>query len=155
MRVLLIEDSTRLQTAITRALSHSGYAADVAGNGQDGLLLATSNDYDVIILDLMLPDDDGLSLTASFPTITSAPIIICSARHGQIDRVLGLKLGAADFVAKPFELADLEARIEAVLRQSRRQDEQPGDELQLWRQGHRTKPRLCRDRRSASPSHSD
>ena len=64
----------------------------------------------------MLPDADGLFLTTSFRALTGAPIVICSARQGQLDRVLTLKLGAADFVAKPFELDELEARVEAVLR---------------------------------------
>ena len=64
---------------------------------------------------LMLPDMDGLVLTMTLKAITVAPIIICSARRGQVDRVLGLRLGAADFVAKPFDLDDLQARIEAVV----------------------------------------
>ena len=105
----------------------------------------------------MLPDDDGLFLTTSLRTLTSAPIVICSARHGQIDRVLGLKLGAADFVAKPFELDDLEARVKAVLRRSRQPDDEapPRDEIQLRRHGHRTKARVRRARRTASAPESD
>jgi DNA-binding response OmpR family regulator len=63
----------------------------------------------------MLPDTDGFVLTTTLKAMTDAPIIICSARHGQVDRVLGLRLGAVDFVAKPFDLDDLQARIEAVV----------------------------------------
>src|SRR5438094_690665 len=80
---------------------------------------------DLILLDLMLPDTDGLVLTTALKALTSAPIIICSARTEQVDRVLGLKLGADDFVAKPFDLDELEARIEAVLRRASRGREVP------------------------------
>jgi DNA-binding response OmpR family regulator len=77
------------------------------------------------LLDLMLPDTDGLVLTTALKQLTNAPIIICSARQEQVDRVLGLKLGADDFVAKPFDLDELEARIEAVLRRASRVREAP------------------------------
>lgn len=70
---------------------------------------------DLIILDLMLPDMDGLVLTTSLKSMIDAPIVICSARHGQVDRTLALRLGAADFVAKPFDIDDLPARIAAVM----------------------------------------
>src|SRR5207245_2828824 len=80
---------------------------------------------DLIMLDLMLPDTDGLVLTTALKTLTNAPIIICSARHQQVDRVLGLKLGADDFIAKPFDLDELEARIQAVLRRASRVRETP------------------------------
>jgi DNA-binding response OmpR family regulator len=71
-------------------------------------------------MDLVLPDADGLLLTASFREATTAPILICSGRDRQVDRVLGLKLGATDFVGKPFDLDELEARIEAILRRTNR-----------------------------------
>jgi DNA-binding response OmpR family regulator len=74
----------------------------------------------------MLPDTDGLILTTALKTLTNAPIITCIARHEQVDRVLGLKLGADDLIAKPFEVDELEARIEAVLRRASRVREMPG-----------------------------
>jgi DNA-binding response OmpR family regulator len=88
--------------------------------------------------------------------LTSAPIVICSARQGHIDRALGVKVGAADFGAKPFELDDLEARVAAVLRASRQPDQPPPtDEIQVWPHGHRTKPRMRRDLRSAGTPDSE
>ena len=141
---------------LAKALEASGYRVLIASTGAAARALFGEVQPDLIILDLMLPDTDGLSLITSFRTLTSAPIIICSARHGQIDRVLGLKLGAAEFVAKPFELDDLEATVETVLRRSRQPDEPtPRDEIQVWRRGDRTKARVRRDRRSASAPDSD
>jgi DNA-binding response OmpR family regulator len=120
--VAVVEDDPDMRRTLSRALGASGYLVLTASTGAEAVALLGEVQPDVIILDLMLPDTDGLILTTSFRALTSAPIIICSAREGQIDRVLGSKLGAADFVAKPFELADLEARIEAVLRRSRPRD---------------------------------
>jgi len=95
----------------------------VAGTGAEARALLQEVQPDLIILDLMLPDTDGLVLTTSFKALTDSAILICSARQEQVDRVLGLKLGAADFVAKPFDLDELEARIEAILRRVARSRE--------------------------------
>jgi DNA-binding response OmpR family regulator len=117
MRVLLIEDSTRLRTAIRRALHHSGYAADVAGNGEDGLWLATSNDYDVIILDLMLPVLDGLTLLRRLRAAERGThVLVLTAKDTVNDRVQGLESGADDYLVKPFALEELLARVQALCR---------------------------------------
>ena len=119
MRVLLIEDSVRLQTAISRALRHSGYAVDVTGNGEDGLWLATSNDYDVIILDLLLPVLDGLTLLRRLrATERGTHVLILTARDTVNDRVVGLEAGADDYLVKPFALEELLARVQALCRRS-------------------------------------
>jgi two-component system, OmpR family, response regulator len=119
MRVLLIEDSTRLQTAIRRALHHSGYAADVAGNGEDGLWLATSNDYDVIILDLMLPALDGLTLLRRLRAAERGThVLVLTAKDTVNDRVRGLEAGADDYLVKPFALEELLARVQALCRRA-------------------------------------
>jgi DNA-binding response OmpR family regulator len=120
--IVVVEDDPDMSRTLSRALEARGYLVLTASTGADALALFGEVQPDLIILDLMLPDADGLFLTTSFRTLTSAPIIICSARQGQIDRVLGSKLGAADFIAKPFELTDLEARVEAVLHRSRPRD---------------------------------
>jgi DNA-binding response OmpR family regulator len=117
--IFVVEDDPDVSRTLSKALEASGYVVFSASTGVDALALFNEVEPDLIILDLMLPDADGLFLATSFRTMTRAPIVICSARQGQIDRVLGSRLGAADFVAKPFELDDLEARIEAVLRRSR------------------------------------
>src|SRR5579859_6838087 len=116
--ILRVEDDPEMARSLSKALASSGYGVTIAGSGSEARSLITRVRPDLLILDLGLPDTDGLVLTNAFKTLTNAPIIICSARHEQVDKVLGLKLGADDFVAKPFELEELEARIQAVLRRA-------------------------------------
>jgi DNA-binding response OmpR family regulator len=123
--ILLVEDDPATARSLSKALESSGYRVTNAGTGSEARSVIEQVRPDLILLDLMLPDADGLVLTTAFKTLTTAPIIICSARQEQVDRVLGLKLGADDFVAKPFELEELEARIEAVLRRASRVREVP------------------------------
>jgi DNA-binding response OmpR family regulator len=123
--ILLVEDDADTARALSRALEGSGYRVTAVDTGSEAKALIEHVHPDLILLDLMLPDTDGLVLTTALKALTSAPIIICSARTEQVDRVLGLKLGADDFVAKPFDLDELEARIEAVLRRAARSRETP------------------------------
>ena len=123
--ILLVEDDPEMARSLSRALERSGYRVALAGTGSEARLLIEQVHPDLILLDLMLPDTDGLVLTTAFKTLTNAPIIICSARQEQVDRVLGLRLGADDFIAKPFELEELEARVEVVLRRASRVREVP------------------------------
>jgi DNA-binding response OmpR family regulator len=118
--ILLVEDDLDTSRSLTKALESSGYRVTAVDTGTEARSIVEHVRPDLILLDLMLPDTDGLVLTTALKTLTRAPIIICSARQEQVDRVLGLKLGADDFVAKPFDLDELEARIEAVLRRASR-----------------------------------
>ena len=118
--ILLVEDDLDTSRSLTKALESSGYRVTAVDTGSEARSIVEHIRPDLILLDLMLPDTDGLVLTTALKTLTRAPIIICSARQQQVDRVLGLKLGADDFVAKPFDLDELEARIEAVLRRASR-----------------------------------
>src|SRR3977135_4269572 len=118
--ILLVEDDPDTARSLTRALESSGYRVTAVDTGNEARSIIERGRPGLILLDLMLPDTDGLVLTTALKTLTNAPIIICSARQEQVDRVLGLKLGADDFVAKPSDLADIEARIEAVLRRASR-----------------------------------
>jgi DNA-binding response OmpR family regulator len=118
--ILLVEDDPDTARSLTKALETSGYRVTPVDTGAEARSILEHVRPDLILLDLMLPDTDGLVLTTALKTLTRAPIIICSARQEQVDRVLGLKLGADDFVAKPFDLDELEARIEAVLRRASR-----------------------------------
>jgi DNA-binding response OmpR family regulator len=118
--ILLVEDDPDTARPLTRALESSGYRVTAVDTGNEARSIIDHLRPDLILLDLMLPDTDGLVLTTALKQLTNAPIIICSARQQQVDRVLGLKLGADDFVAKPFDLDELEARIEAVLRRASR-----------------------------------
>jgi DNA-binding response OmpR family regulator len=155
--IFVVEDDAVMSGTLSKALEASGFRVLIASTGADARALFGEAKPDLIILDLMLPDDDGLRLTTSLRTLTSAPIVICSGRQGQIDRALALKLGAADFVAKPFELDELEACVKAVLRRSRPPDDEapPRDEIQLWRHGHRTKTAVRRAQRTAGAPESD
>jgi|ERR1043166_106465 DNA-binding response OmpR family regulator len=117
MRVLLIEDSTRLQTSVGRGLRKAGYAVDVIGDGEEGLGLAESNEYDVIILDLMLPRLDGLSILRRLRAKERAThVLILTAKDTVDDRVRGLQSGADDYLVKPFALEELLARVQALCR---------------------------------------
>jgi len=119
MKVLLVEDSARLQMSVGRALRKAGYALDVTDNGEDGLWQAEANDYDVIVLDIMLPKLDGLSLLRQLrQNGKGTHVLLLTARDTVEDRVQGLKLGADDYLVKPFALEELLARVEALCRRA-------------------------------------
>jgi DNA-binding response OmpR family regulator len=113
--IMVVEDDAVVGRTLATALEFVGYRVRVAATGRAACALQPRIRPDVIILDLMLPDMDGLALTSTLKAVTDAPIIICSARHGEVDRALGFRLGASDFVAKPFDLDDFQARIEALI----------------------------------------
>jgi CheY-like chemotaxis protein len=113
--IIVVEDDVEAARILANALEFARYRVHIAATGGAACALLSRIRPDLIILDLMLPDMDGLALTTTLKAITDTPIIICSARHGQVDRVLGLRLGAADFIAKPFDLDDFQARIELVM----------------------------------------
>jgi two-component system alkaline phosphatase synthesis response regulator PhoP len=123
--ILLVEDDVDTARSLSKALESSGYRVTAVDSGARARSMVSNVRPDLILLDLMLPDTDGLVLTTTLKNLTSAPIIICSARDGHADRVLGLKLGADDFVAKPYDLDELQARIEAVLRRATRVRQPP------------------------------
>jgi DNA-binding response OmpR family regulator len=117
MRLLLVEDSLRLQRSLGTGLRRAGYALDLAGDGQTGLRLAQDAPYDVVILDLMLPGQDGLSVLQRLREgDIDVRVLILTALDSVDDRVRGLRAGADDFLSKPFAFAELLARIEALVR---------------------------------------
>lgn len=119
MRLLLIEDSARLRAVLERGLRKAGYAVDAAQNGREGLWLATENEYDVIVLDLMLPEIDGLTvLRALREQGKTTHVLVLSAKDMVEDRILGLRQGADDYMVKPFSFDELCARLEALVRRS-------------------------------------
>lgn len=119
MRVLLIEDSKRLHTYIAKGLRQHGFAVDIAADGEEGLFQAESGDHDIIILDLMLPKMDGLSLLRNLRSQgINTHVLILTAKDTVDDRVQGLDDGADDYLTKPFALKELLARIQALLRRS-------------------------------------
>jgi heavy metal response regulator len=117
MRILLVEDERRIADFIARGLEGSGYSVDIAENGQEGLTKTSEAAYDLIILDLMLPDMDGLALLEKIRNRkVSQPVLVLSARGSLDDRVRGLDVGADDYLVKPFAFLELLARIRALLR---------------------------------------
>ena len=119
-RVLIVEDEAGLRLTLTDRLGSEGYSVETAVDGEAGLARATSGGYDLIVLDVMLPRMNGFDVCREVRQRgVTTPILMLTARGQVIDRVLGLKLGADDYVTKPFEMAELLARIEALLRRSR------------------------------------
>ncbi len=117
MRILYIEDNEKLVLNTSASLRDAGFAVDVVHTAEDALHSAKSFAYDAIILDLGLPDQDGFQVLPELKTITpQTPIIICTARDALDDRITGLNKGSDDYLVKPFAIAELEARIRAVLR---------------------------------------
>src|SRR5947209_20189978 len=109
-RVLVIEDDRRIAAFLDRALTHEGYAAKIAADGGAGLAAAVRDTPDLIILDLMLPDLDGLEVARALRAESRAPILMLTARDAVADRVRGLDAGADDYLVKPFALEELLAR---------------------------------------------
>jgi DNA-binding response OmpR family regulator len=119
MRVLVVEDSVRLRRSIETALVKSGYAVDATGDGRDGLALAESTAYDAIVLDIMLPGLDGLSLLQRLRARGQPThILLLTAKDTVQDRVRGLDAGADDYLVKPFALEELLARVAALCRRT-------------------------------------
>ena len=120
MRILLVEDDRKAATLLTRGLQEEGFVVDVASTGEDGEEKATVNEYDLLVLDWLLPGKDGLAVCHALRDAgNSIPILILTARDAVTDRVSGLRTGADDYLTKPFAFDELLARIRALLRRSR------------------------------------
>ena len=117
MRVLVVEDEVRQAAALKRGLEAEGFAVDVAGNGTDGLWLATEQSYDVIVLDVMLPGLNGFKVCAELRAKQIwTPVLMLTAKDGELDEAEALDTGADDFLSKPFSYVVLVARLRALLR---------------------------------------
>ena len=116
--ILLIEDEDAISEPLAAALAREGFDTLVAGTAARGLELFAARTPDLVLLDVMLPDGDGRDLLRRIRETSRTPVVILTARGEEMDRVLGLELGADDYVTKPFSAAELAARIRAVLRRS-------------------------------------
>jgi two-component system alkaline phosphatase synthesis response regulator PhoP len=119
-KILLVEDEAGLVLTLSDRLRSEGYVVDVARNGKEGLFRALNDPYDLIILDLMLPLKSGVDVCRDLrQNGLATPILILTARGETVDKVLGLKIGADDYVTKPFDMREVLARMEALLRRAR------------------------------------
>jgi two-component system alkaline phosphatase synthesis response regulator PhoP len=127
-KVLVIEDNANLAFGLTRSLESEGYVVEAAEDGTRGLELARSGGADLVVLDLMLPGIDGYSLLRQLREQGSdVPVLILTARSEEADKVVGFRLGADDYVTKPFGLSELLARVAAILRRTRGGDRREED----------------------------
>jgi len=126
-RILVVEDEPKAADYLREGLGESGYLVEVAHNGLDGQFLAQENDFDLVILDVMLPGLDGWQLLRSIRRKSAVPVLFLTARDSVDDRVKGLELGADDYLVKPFSYAELLARVRTLLRRG------PPREVELFR----------------------
>jgi len=130
MKILIIEDELKTEKYLRRGLSEAGFVTDGARNGKDGLHMALTEGYDLIVLDVMLPGLDGWALLQELRRAEQhTPVLILTARDQVVDRVKGLELGADDYLLKPFDFAELVARVRALLRRGK--TAQAVDKLQV------------------------
>jgi len=134
-RILVVEDDPDISHLLEIHLRDSAYQVDVVGNGIDGFERAINHPYQLIVLDLMLPGIDGLEVCRRLHgQMVNVPILMLTARTSEIDRVLGLELGADDYLTKPFSIMELKARVKAILRRvdisSNQQQDDPGERIE-------------------------
>jgi two-component system, OmpR family, copper resistance phosphate regulon response regulator CusR len=122
MRVLIIEDDRKTADYLQKALTENGFVVDLARDGIDGRHLAIEGEYDLIVLDVMLPGIDGFGVLAALRQSKDTPVLMLTARDKVDDRVRGLQSGADDYLVKPFAFSELLARIQALLRRGRTQE---------------------------------
>ena len=119
-RILVVDDEPSITEFVSYALKKEGFYTDVVDNGEDALALATKNSYDLFVLDIMLPGMDGYELCRRLRSKTTAPVLFLSARDTELDKVVGLEIGGDDYLAKPFDLDELHARVAVQLRHAAR-----------------------------------
>lgn len=117
-KILIIEDDKTVNDLLTKNLVDLGYAVDSAFDGEAGLQIALQNDYQIILLDVMIPKLDGFRVLEVLRTKKSTPVLMLTAKGGEEDRICGFKTGADDYLSKPFNMAELELRIHAILRRT-------------------------------------
>ncbi|KVV39384.1 two-component system response regulator [Burkholderia territorii] len=119
MRILIVEDEEKMRSYLHKGLTEASYGVATASNGEDGLFLALSEDFDLVILDVMLPVVDGFEVLRRLRKQKHTPVLLLTARDKITDKVEGLELGADDYLPKPFDYAELLARIRSLLRRTR------------------------------------
>ena len=117
-KILIIEDESNISDFIKMELEYEGYEAEISEDGKEGLIKALREDYDLIVLDLMLPGISGLEVCRRLKKEKDIPVIMLSAKDSVMDKVAGLQIGADDYIAKPFAIEELIARIQVIFRRA-------------------------------------
>lgn len=135
MKILIVDDERLLAKAIKFNFEQDGYEVEVAYDGEEAIKMAHDKTIDVIVLDLMLPKVDGLSVCQSVREFSNVPIIMLTAKSEDMDKIMGLEYGADDYLTKPFNILELKARIKAILRRSAASQPEEGKAKQVEAKG--------------------
>ena len=127
-RILVVDDEKVMVKGLRFNLENEGYEVDVGYDGRQAVELARANDYDLILLDLMMPEIDGLEACMQIRTFSTVPIIMLTARGADTDKLLGFEYGADDYITKPFNVLEVKARVKALLRRSATTRRQEADD---------------------------
>ncbi|MBU5466186.1 response regulator transcription factor [Virgibacillus sp. MSJ-26] len=131
-KILIVEDEKSIVTLLAYNLKQAGFMTDVAYDGIEAIQKAEGNDYDLILLDIMIPEIDGLEVCKHLRSNKiDTPILILTARDDETDKVLGLELGADDYITKPFSIREIQARIKAILRRANKADEKVYETIKI------------------------
>ena len=134
-KILVVDDEKSIVKGIKYGLDQDGYQVDVAYDGQEALDKAKVGDFDLIVLDVMLPKIDGLSVCQQVREFSNVPVIMLTAKGDDMDKILGLEYGADDYMTKPFNILELKARIKAIIRRTKAVAKNPEDEYQVLTSG--------------------
>ncbi len=118
-RILVVDDEPAIRTLLSSYLVHDGYAVDEAGDGEAALAALRAHPFDLVLLDIMLPGMDGLEVLRQLRTFSDVYVILVTARTEEVDKLVGLRVGADDYITKPFSPREVLARVQAVLRRER------------------------------------
>ena len=135
MKILIVDDEKLLAKAIKFNFEQEGYQVEVAYDGEEALKMARDKTIDVIVLDLMLPKVDGLTVCQSIREFSNVPIIMLTAKSEDMDKIMGLEYGADDYLTKPFNILELKARIKAILRRSNQNQQEDNKTKQVEAKG--------------------
>lgn len=130
-RILVVDDEQAITDFVSFNLSKENYKVDVAHNGNEAVDMANANDYDLVILDVMLPGIDGYEVCRRIRTKSNVPVLFLSARDTELDKVVGLELGGDDYLAKPFGIRELLARVHALLRRAPQEADTSADGVRV------------------------
>ena len=117
-RVLVVDDEKLIVKGIRFSLEQDGFEVDCAYDGEEAIELAKKTEYDIVLLDVMLPKHDGFEVCQAIREFSDMPVIMLTAKGGDMDKILGLEYGADDYISKPFNILEVKARIKAIIRRS-------------------------------------